>query len=105
MLARVAKRVITRERPGELLDTVTIRGSAATGLGFPSGHTTVASSLATIAFPYLPGPARTMLRAIVFLVGLARVYVGAHLPIDVVGGVALGGVLGSLAHLVWGADE
>ena len=35
-----------------------------------------------------------------FLVCLTRVYVGAHLPLDVVGGAAMGVVLGILANTV-----
>ena len=37
-------------------------------------------------------------------VSFARVHVGAHLPLDVVGGACLGVALGSAANLVLGAD-
>ena len=50
------------------------------------------------ARPALAGLAA--LAALAVLVGVARVYVGAHLPLDVVGGAALGVLAGGSAHLV-----
>ena len=103
LLAKVVKGVVDRGRPAaELLD-VLVRGTPQSGLGFPSGHAAVAAALATAAVPYLPRRARRLLWAVVILVGIARSYVGAHLPADVVGGVALGWAVGSLVHLAWGA--
>jgi len=39
------------------------------------------------------------------VVCLARMYVGAHLPLDVLGGAALGWAAGSLVHLLLGAPR
>jgi undecaprenyl-diphosphatase len=41
--------------------------------------------------------------AVAMGVCLSRMYVGAHLPLDVVGGAALGWAAGSLVHLLLGA--
>jgi membrane-associated phospholipid phosphatase len=48
---------------------------------------------------------RIALALVVLLVMFARVYVGAHNPLDVVCGVALGVVLGALINLVLGAPR
>lgn len=102
-LARLLKDLIERGRPGAILHDVMIRGPAATGLGFPSGHVAVAAALATSAAPYLPRPARRATWAAVGFVALARVYAGAHLPVDVLGGAALGWTVGAGLHLLFGA--
>jgi glycosyltransferase 2 family protein len=105
VLARVIKEVVDRNRPGTLLDLVSLRGVAASGEGFPSGHVAVAAAIATAAAPYLPRRARRILWAIVAVVAVARMYVGAHLPIDVIGGAALGWTVGAAVHLMFGAPE
>jgi undecaprenyl-diphosphatase len=40
--------------------------------------------------------------ALVAAVGLGRIYAGAHLPLDVVGGVAIGALIGIAANAVVG---
>jgi hypothetical protein len=74
-----------------------------TGLGYPSGHVAVAAALATAAGPWLPRPARRATWWAVWLVALGRMYAGAHLPLDVVGGAALGWAVAAAVHLVLGA--
>jgi uncharacterized membrane protein YbhN (UPF0104 family)/membrane-associated phospholipid phosphatase len=103
LLARLAKLAFERGRPVVLLDAVILRGGQASGLGFPSGHVAVASALATAAGPYLSPRARRVTWGVVWLVGLSRVYTGVHLPLDVVGGAALGWAVGAALHLLWGA--
>jgi membrane-associated phospholipid phosphatase len=45
---------------------------------------------------------RVVLWTVVALVLIGRVYVGAHFPLDVTGGAAVGLVLGSLVNLALG---
>lgn len=89
VLAKVIKRHVGRGRPAGLLPRVQVRGKAATGHGFLSGHAGIATALAASALPTYPNR-RPTLTALAATVGVARIYVGAHLPLDVVGGVALG---------------
>jgi glycosyltransferase 2 family protein len=79
-----------RARPQGVLPDVTIREGIAGDLGWVSGHTAVATTLALVAAEELPATAWPLLAGIVGTVGFGRMYVGAHLPHDVVGGAALG---------------
>lgn len=90
LLAKGVKRVVRRGRPGDLVAGVTIRGRPATGQGYVSGHAAVSMALASEAVGLLPPAARLLPIAGASTVGMARVYVGAHLPLDALGGAALG---------------
>ena len=50
----------------------------------------MAAALATAAGPWLLRPARRAAWWVVWLVALGRMYAGVHLPLDVLGGAALG---------------
>jgi len=104
LVAKLAKDVVGRGRPGSLLEGVVMRGgTAAVGLGFPSEHVAVAAAMATAAGPHLGRHGRRAAWGVVGLVGVGRMYVGAHLPVDIVGGLVLGWIIGALLHLLWGA--
>ncbi len=96
LLAKAAKPVGGRARPAGVLEDVTLREHIAGDLGWPSGHTAVATTLAAILAPELPDAATPVLVGIVGAVGFGRMYVGAHLPHDVVGGAGLGLMLSAL---------
>lgn len=100
--AKVVKQFVTRGRPSTLIDDVETHGTAAEGLGFVSGHAAVAVALAVVAFVYLGPRARWAVVALAAFVCVARVYVGAHLPLDVVGGAALGVAVGAGVRFVVG---
>src|SRR6266700_369630 len=89
-------------RPATLLDDVHLRNAPAHGLGFVSGHVAVISALVVIAWPYLSRRWRTITVLVAVLVALARVHVGAHLPLDVVGGAGLGIAVAGLVRLALG---
>jgi membrane-associated phospholipid phosphatase len=102
LIAKLVKEVIQRGRPQTLLDDVHIRGEAARGLGYVSGHSAVAVALAAVAAPYLPRWGRWLAWSLAVAVLLARMYVGAHLPLDVLGGAALGYAAAALVHVALG---
>jgi glycosyltransferase 2 family protein len=98
-LAKVVKDLVDRGRPEALLPDALLREHDA-GLGFVSGHAAVACAVATVLVPMLPRAGRATVVALAAFVGLARVYFGAHLPLDVVGGAGLGIIVGSAVSWV-----
>ena len=88
--AKLVKQVVRRPRPADLLPGIRGRGRDAAGLGYLSGHAAVAVALGAAALPRLGPAARALTLTAIPLVGLTRVYVGAHLPLDIAGGAALG---------------
>jgi undecaprenyl-diphosphatase len=102
VVAKVIKRIIERGRPDTLLTDVTIRGEPSLGLGYVSGHAAVIALIAMVTVPYLPKRWRWVPWVVLLVVGWARIYVGAHLPLDVVGGAALGLAVGAAMRLLFG---
>ena len=105
LLAKAVKMVVDRGRPEAVLHDVVVYGPAATGLGFPSGHAAVAALLMTVAAPYLTRPAKVVGWVVVALVAFTRVLIGAHLPLDALGGLLLGWTVGSVTNLVLGTPD
>lgn len=100
VLAKVVKAMVRRERPGALLGSVSLRGAHAPDHGFVSGHAADAVALAAAASPYFGRRGRLIIWTIPALVGGARIYVGAHLPLDVAGGAGLGFACSAAVHLL-----
>jgi len=101
ILAKVVKDIVQRGRPqalGMFLEPG--RGPGESGFGFISGHATVAFALAGALIPHLRKPWNYVVFAFAIVVGLARIYVGAHLPLDVIGGAATGLVIGEAARRI-----
>ncbi len=99
VLERVVKMVVERERPGTSVGDIVARGEVSLdGLSFVSGHVVITTALALALTGALPGRWRVVPWVAVALNGFGRVYVGAHNPLDVVGGLGLGMVIGSALY-------
>jgi undecaprenyl-diphosphatase len=65
----------------------------------------MAAVLAVVVTPWLPARWRVVPWILVGLVMIGRMYVGAHLPLDVVCGTALGLAVGGGLNLLLGVPE
>src|SRR5688572_12517858 len=94
--AKAAKPLAGRARPEGALSDVHIREGITGDLGWVSGHMAVATTLAYVGRETVPRWARPVLLAVAGITGSGRMYVGAHLPHDVVGGAGLGMMISAL---------
>jgi membrane-associated phospholipid phosphatase len=92
-----AKAIIDRPRPDPDLWRETPGG-----WGYPSGHTSSAFALATVVAALLPPRWRWVPFALATVVGLARMHVGVHYPMDVIGGALIGLAAGLAAIALLG---
>lgn len=90
MAAGVAKDIWGRARPNEFLLDVINLDYFVRGPGFPSGHTALAAALAFTIGHYLPRKYHLLLALGVVGVGISRIYLGVHAPLDIIGGFAIG---------------
>lgn len=106
VLAKVVKEFVARGRPAELLEDVIEREEFAPGsLGYPSGHAAVAWAITLLIAPYVRRGWQMAALVMAILVPFVRMYVGAHLPLDLIGGAALGVATASAANLLVGVPR
>jgi membrane-associated phospholipid phosphatase len=103
IVVELVKALVRRSRPFFRVTQARIVGLRAIGQSFPSGHTSQAFFMATLIAPYFHASLWVgfLLYSIALLVGITRMYVGAHYPRDVLAGAILGifwGLLGALVN-------
>lgn len=88
----ILKAIVRAPRPFQVLESIGgKRLETATGYSFPSGHTTTAASFYTaLALTFKKRPLSMLCAVMMALVGLSRLYLGVHWPIDVFAGLLLG---------------
>lgn len=106
VISKYTKVSAGRGRPGDLLTEINFFSPEQfTGYGFPSGHATLAATCVAVLYYQVAPKYRKYLLLIVFMVGISRMYLGAHLPLDIVGGWALGAAVGSLIVIICGVSR
>lgn len=101
LVSKIMKAEIGRGRPDGIIELFELR-NIASGLGYPSGHAAVAFALAFSLAPYASVWQRRVMYFLAFMVGIARVYVGVHLPFDIIGGFLIGFSAALLMHVTFG---
>lgn len=103
MLVLVVKRFVHSPRPLLVLGPHRVRVllEPLYGMSFPSGHSAAASAMATWAGGEPSAGRRWWPWALAALVGLSRVYVGAHWVTDVLGGWLIGIAVAALFERSW----
>jgi len=103
MLAKVIKEYVSRGRPSAFVEGVVERETfSPDSLGFPSGHAAVAWAITIIVLAYVGRPWQIAAIALAIVVPVVRMYVAAHLPLDLIGGAALGVTVASAVNLLVG---
>jgi membrane-associated phospholipid phosphatase len=99
----VLKELVRRERPGTTIPGAILRDVPSAGPSFPSGHAVIAFGIVVLLLPYLRRRWQAVLVvALAVLNSVARVYLGGHSPLDVIGGAAAGAAVGALLNLLVG---
>ena len=102
VITQVLKRLADQPRPTASIPGLDVHGYPKDPFGnaYPSAHTSVVVGLVAALWPWLTWPQRVVGVATALLVALNRLYIGAHWPVDVVGGAAIGLLSGCVCWLV-----
>lgn len=105
-IGTIAKQVIERPRPVIPISDFLI--SSDTDFSFPSGHAVIVSAGAAIVLSLFRNSVKQWAISLILtleaaLVCFSRIYVGAHYPLDIVGGILLG--VGVSFMFIWKEKE
>jgi undecaprenyl-diphosphatase len=96
--ARTADHLAVRQRPGTSQPGAILRGAdvPTSGPSFPSGHVILVAGVACVVLSRIPDEVVWVPFSLTSLVTVARVYVGAHNPLDVTAGLGTGLLVGGI---------
>jgi len=97
VVIKIIKVAVALPRPFEVLEQIKVLAPIQGGTSFPSGHSGLTMALATAVYFYYPRLGK-LLFFLAFAVGLSRIFVGVHYPLDVAVGLMLGYVVPKCIH-------
>jgi undecaprenyl-diphosphatase len=102
LMANVMKDLANQPRPLAVIGGLDTHGYPVTPFGnaYPSAHTALFVGAACALWPWTGWPQRLIGVAIAVLVACNRIYIGAHWPVDIVGGAAIGMFAGAVTWLI-----
>lgn len=98
------KPLFGRLRPEILNGAYLVQGGDASSYSFPSGHATIAFTLAVV-LGFKEPKIRFLLYILASLISLSRVYLGKHFPSDIIAGAILGYLIGRLMINFYGKTK
>lgn len=90
LISGFAKDIWGRARPTDMLLDIVNLDYIVRGPGFPSGHMAMATVLALTMAHYIPRKYHWVVAVWIIGVGLSRMHLGIHFPLDILGGFAIG---------------
>jgi undecaprenyl-diphosphatase len=100
--AQVLKHLADQARPLAVIPGLDTHGYPIdpAGNAYPSAHTALVVAAVAALWPWMRTSQRVVAVFFAVLVALNRLYIGAHWPIDVLGGAAVGAIGGTVAWTV-----
>ena len=98
LVSQAGKRLWRRARPTAGITGFTALVENPDAFSFPSGHSAAAFAVALAMAGVVPGGPAFV--ALAFAVGLSRVYLGAHYPLDVAVGACIGLLCGGATRML-----
>jgi membrane-associated phospholipid phosphatase len=102
LIAQVMKYLADQPRPLAVIPGLSNHGYPTNprGNAYPSAHTAVIIAAVSALWPWMRWPQRIAGLAFAVLIACNRIYIGAHWPIDVLGGAAIGLFAATITWLI-----
>lgn len=95
------KNIVARTRPYEAVDGLSRIIGQQSDYSFPSGHSGASFAVAVPIFKECPRRIGVPVLILAFLIALSRLYVGVHYPTDIIAGILLGTLFGTLSCCIY----
>jgi len=100
IVVKIVKVAVGLPRPFEVLESIKVLAPIEGGTSFPSGHSALTMALATAVYFYYPRLGKLLI-AFSIMVGLSRIFVGVHYPLDVIVGLVCGYIVPLCIHTLF----